>query len=150
MRAMTSTTKVVLALAIALSCSVDAAGGSLGDTADESVAEYRDTLNRYCVTCHNEKIRTASLTLDLTNVSDLSEAPHIWERVITKLSLKAMPPVGMPRPDADFYARFSTYLKTNLDTLAAEEPNPGRTVTAHRLNRHESSPLSDLRYRTPW
>ena len=147
MRAMTSMTKVLLlpGLALALSYSADAAGGSLGDVADNSVAEYRDTLNRYCVTCHNEKLRTASLMLDLANVRDPGEAPHIWERVITKLSLKAMPPVGMPRPDADFYARFSTYLTTHLDTLAAQTPNPGRTVTAHRLNRHEyANVVNDL------
>ena len=137
MRAMTSATTVLLLLVLASIFYADAVGQNLDDTDDNSVAGYRDTLNRYCVTCHNEKLRTASLTLDLTNVSDLSEAPQIWERVITKLSLKAMPPVGMPRPDDDFYAGFSLYLKTNLDTLAAEMPNPGRTVTAHRLNRYE-------------
>lgn len=145
MRAMTPTIKVLLLLVLAPSYYADAVGQSLDDTADDAVAEYRDTLNRYCVTCHNEKLRTASLTLDLANVSDLSEAPQIWERVITKLSLKAMPPVGMPRPDADFYARFSSYLKTNLDTLATEIPNPGRTVTAHRLNRYEyANVVNDL------
>ncbi len=137
MRAMTSTAKMLLILGLGLSYSVDAA--------DHPVAEYRDTLNRYCVTCHNEKLQTASLMLDLANVSVPGEAPHIWERVITKLSLKAMPPVGMPRPDAEFYTGFSSYLKTNLDTLAAEAPNPGRTVTAHRLNRHEyANVVNDL------
>ena len=135
MRAMISTT--ILLLLLALACGAESAG--------DPVAQYRDTLNRYCVTCHNEKLRTASLTLDLANVSDLSEAPHIWERVITKLSLKSMPPVGMPRPDDEFYAGFAAYLKTNLDTLAAESPNPGRTVTAHRLNRHEyANVINDL------
>lgn len=135
MRATISTTKLLLLLVLA--CGAEAAG--------DSVAQYRDTLNRYCVTCHNEKLRTASLMLDLANVSEPGEAPHIWERVITKLSLKAMPPVGMPRPDDEFYAGFAAYLKTNLDTLAAESPNPGRTVTAHRLNRHEyANVVNDL------
>jgi len=104
---------------------------------DGAVAEYRDTLDRYCVTCHNEKLQMADLTLDLADVDDVSAAPHIWEKVISKLSLKAMPPVGMPRPDADFYSQFSSYLQTNLDAAAVVAPNPGRTVTAHRLNRHE-------------
>ena len=104
---------------------------------DGAVAEYRDTLDRYCVTCHNEKLHMADLTLDLADVDDVSAAPHIWEKVISKLSLKAMPPVGMPRPDADFYSQFSSYLQTNLDAAAVIAPNPGRTVTAHRLNRHE-------------
>ena len=127
MRAMISTTKLLLLLT--LTCGAEAAG--------DSVAQYRDTLNRYCVTCHNEKLRTASLMLDLANVSEPGEAPYIWERVITKLSLKAMPPVGMPRPDANFYAQFASYLKSSLDEVAVKNPNPGRTVTAYRLNRHE-------------
>ena len=137
MRAVTSTTKVLLLAGLAF--------GYGADTAAESAARYRDTLNRYCVTCHNEKLRTAGLTLDLVNVSDPGEAPEIWERVITKLSLKAMPPVGMPRPDVDFYTRFPAYLAAELDRLAAETPNPGRTVTAHRLNRHEyANAVEDL------
>lgn len=115
----------------------EAATSQSDATADDSVAGYRDTLNRYCVTCHNEKLKTANLTLDLVDVGDLSESAEVWESVITKLSLKAMPPVGMPRPSDEFYSAFPHYLKTNLNQLAAERPNPGRTVTAHRLNRSE-------------
>lgn len=102
-----------------------------------TLAGYRDTLDRYCVTCHNEKLQTAGLMLDQANVGDVTESPHVWERVITRLSLKAMPPVGMPRPDAEFYTAFPDYLKSELDQNALENPNPGRTVTAHRLNRSE-------------
>lgn len=111
----------------------------------DSAAEYRDTLNRYCVTCHNEKLKTANLMLDWVDVGKVSEAPHIWERVITRLSLEAMPPVGMPRPDDDFYETFPAYLKSNLDQAATNNPNPGRTVSAHRLNRSEySNAVRDL------
>ena len=102
-----------------------------------TIGEYRNTLNRYCVTCHNEVLQTANLTLDLANVGDPGAAPQVWEKVITKLSLKSMPPVGMPRPDASFYAAFPDYLEAALDDLAARRPNPGRSVTAHRLNRSE-------------
>lgn len=102
-----------------------------------SVEQFRTTLDRYCVTCHNETLKTAGLMLDQANLHDLSEAPQIWERVITKLSLRAMPPVGMPRPDESFYESFTSYLKSRLNALAADNPNPGRTVIAHRLNRTE-------------
>jgi hypothetical protein len=135
MRGLRSTTKLTLMLALA--CGAEAA--------DDPVAQYQDTLDRYCVTCHNEKLRMADLTLDLADVNDVNAAPYVWEKVISKLSLKAMPPVGMPRPDADFYAKFSSYLQENLDAAAAETPNPGRTVTAHRLNRHEyANVVNDL------
>ena len=115
------------------------------DTSVESAAIYRDTLNRYCVTCHNEKLKTADLMLDWVDVDNVSDAPHIWERVITKLSLEAMPPVGMPRPDDHFYDAFPDYLTSKLDQAATENPNPGRTVSAHRLNRSEySNAIRDL------
>lgn len=105
--------------------------------AEYSVEKYRSTLNQYCVTCHNETLNTAFLKLDKADINDLSKEPQIWEKVITKLSLRSMPPVGMPRPEEAFYRSFTTYLKVNLDKLAETNPNPGRGVTAHRLNRTE-------------
>jgi cytochrome c5 len=99
--------------------------------------EYRTTLDRYCVTCHNETLKTANLILDTANVRDLSESPETWEKVITKLRLRSMPPVGMPRPDESFYNSFTSHLKGELDRLAQINPNPGKEVTAHRLNRTE-------------
>ncbi|MDX1500177.1 MAG: DUF1592 domain-containing protein [Woeseiaceae bacterium] len=112
-----------------------AAGGAEGPAGD--AAAYRDTLDRYCVTCHNEKLKTAGLLLDHADVADVTRSPAIWEKVITKLALGAMPPVGMPRPGADFYAEFPAYLAAELDAHAARHPNPGRSVIAHRLNRSE-------------
>jgi len=102
-----------------------------------TVDQYQETLNRYCVTCHNETLNTAFLMLDKANVHNVGEAPHIWEKLITKLSLRSMPPVGMPRPDEAFYKSFISYLETNLDKHAVSNPNPGTTVSAHRLNRTE-------------
>jgi hypothetical protein len=99
--------------------------------------EYRSTLDRYCVSCHNETLKTANLMLDKANVHDLSESPEVWEKVITKLRLRSMPPVGMPRPDESFYNSFTSHLKSELNRIAEINPNPGKEVTAHRLNRTE-------------
>jgi hypothetical protein len=115
-----------------------------GDTQD-LVADYRTTLNRYCVTCHNETLKTANLMLDKMDLEDLGKNPGEWEKVITKLSLKQMPPVGMPRPADDFYQSFVTYLAGGLDRFAGLNPNPGKTLIAHRLNRTEySNVIRDL------
>ncbi len=102
-----------------------------------SIEQYRTTLNTYCVTCHNEVLKTANVLLDTADLTKVSENPLLWEKVITKLSLQSMPPVGMPRPGEDFYTRFPAYLKAELDTLAEKTPDPGKTATAHRLNRTE-------------
>jgi hypothetical protein len=114
-------------------------------TSQATLDEYRTTLDRYCVSCHNETLKTANLMLDTANVHDLSESPEIWEKVITKLRLRSMPPVGMPRPDETFYNSFTSHLKGELNRLAAINPNPGKEVTAHRLNRTEyTNAIRDL------
>ncbi len=112
------------------------AGPPLSDSAQQSATYYRGMLNRYCVSCHNKVLRTAGMVLETANVADVRESPEVWERVITKLSLSAMPPVGVPHPDLSFYEGFLAYLQTELDQAAKQNPNPGRP-TVHRLNRTE-------------
>jgi len=99
-------------------------------------SEQRALLNRYCVTCHNERLRTAGLTLDTADVDAVSEHAETWEKVVRKLRASAMPPQGMPRPDPATYDAFATYLETKLDRAAAANPNPGN-AGIHRLNRTE-------------
>ncbi len=98
---------------------------------------YRNLLNQYCVSCHNETLKTAGLMLDKANVADVSENPRIWESVITKLTLRAMPPVGIPlRPQESEYEGFLEYLQSELNRTGEANPNPGRSLV-HRLNRTE-------------
>ena len=103
----------------------------------DSAASQRALLDRYCVTCHNQRLRTAALTLDTIDVTDVGAHPEIWEKVVRKLRAGAMPPVLRPRPDATTYEAFTTWLETELDRAAAARPDPGRTETFHRLNRSE-------------
>ncbi|MGY8815809.1 MAG: hypothetical protein ACKVHQ_14010, partial [Gammaproteobacteria bacterium] len=69
----------------------------------DEISGYRQTLNQYCVSCHNEALKTADLMLDMANLQDLSKDPALWEKVLLKLQTRSMPPVGMPRPDENFY-----------------------------------------------
>ena len=97
----------------------------------------RTLLDRYCVTCHNERLQTANLALDSADVTNVSGDPALWEKVVRKLRAGAMPPQPRPRPDHATYSGFIEWLKTELDTAAASVPNPGRTEAMHRLNRAE-------------
>ena len=99
-------------------------------------ASPRALLNRYCVTCHSEKLKTGGLTLEKTDVENVAGNPEIWEKVVRKLRTRGMPPTGAPRPDGAAYDSFATYLETALDSAAAAHPNPGR-LAIHRLNRAE-------------
>ena len=99
--------------------------------------DFRALLDRNCVTCHNSTLKTANVLLDEANIEDLSKNPQLWEKVITKLTLRAMPPVGMPiRPTEPEYQAVLAYLSNGLDKLAVANPEPGRP-TIHRLNRTE-------------
>ena len=113
--------------------------------AQDNISTYRGVMNQYCVTCHNEALQTANLMLDKADLGDLSQDPALWEKVLQKLQTRSMPPVGMPRPDEEFYNGLANHLENELNALAAANPNPGRTVTAHRLNRTEySNVIPDL------
>ena len=107
-------------------------------------ASQRALVDRYCVTCHNERLRTGGLALDTLDVSRVGEAPAIWEQVVLKLRGGMMPPAGRPRPDRQDYDGFRAWLEAELDRAAASRPEPGR-VPAHRLNRAEyANAIRDL------
>ena len=115
-------------------------GGLRTSSAQELAAEAsspRALLDRYCVTCHNGRLKTAGLELDSIDVNAVAETAPVWEKVVAKLRAGAMPPAGRPRPDDVARRDFVHSLETRLDRAAAEHPDPGRTSVLHRLNRTE-------------
>ena len=107
--------------------------------ATETAVAPRAVLDRYCVTCHNDRLRTGGLSVDAASVdaADPSRHADVWERVIQKLRTGAMPPPGRPRPEAATYDAVASRLEADIDRAAASSPDPGRTSTVHRLNRTE-------------
>jgi hypothetical protein len=101
-------------------------------------AAGRALLDRYCVTCHNARLKTAGLVLDreALDAASVGSSVEVWEKVARKMRSRAMPPAGARRPQAAEYEAFSTWLEGALDGAAAAHPNPGRS-TVHRLNRAE-------------
>ena len=96
----------------------------------------RELLDRYCITCHNERLMTAGLMLDTLDIGQVSTNAEVLEKVVRKLRSGQMPPEGRPRPDAATIDAFATSLEMALDQAAAAAPNPGR-VASRRLNRLE-------------
>jgi len=97
----------------------------------------RATLDRYCVSCHNGRVRAGGLALDSLDVSRVTTDPATWEKVVRKVRGRMMPPAGMPRPDEATYDALATHLEAALDSAATARPNPGRTETFRRLSRVE-------------
>ena len=108
------------------------------------VSQQRALLDQYCVTCHNETLKTADLMLDKMDIGDVSEGAAEWEKVVRKIRTRQMPPPGMPRPGNAAYDSLAEYLEAELDRSAATDPNPGRPVI-RRLNRTEyANAIRDL------
>ena len=95
----------------------------------------RAMLDTYCVTCHNQRTRTAGLALDEVDAAAPHTTPEIWERVIARLRAESMPPPGRPRPDASTYHAVATALEAGIDRAWSAHPAPGRVNAVHRLNR---------------
>ncbi len=111
-------------------------GGAPGRQPASGAESQRALLDRYCVTCHNQRLRTGGLALDALDLSRVGDAPAIWERVVLKLRGGMMPPAGRPRPDRQTYDGLRAWLEAELDRAAAARLEPGRVPT-HRLNRAE-------------
>jgi len=94
-------------------------------------------VGRYCVSCHNDRLKRGGLTLDAAVATDIGGSPEIWEKVLRKVRARQMPPIGLPRPDEATYNTEIATLETALDRAAASAPNPGRTATLRRLTRTE-------------
>ncbi len=107
-------------------------------------AQEQALLNQYCITCHNEKLKTAGLMLDKLDFAHPGPNADVWEKVVRKVRAGMMPPGGAPRPDRATMDAFAAKLETALDHAAAASPNPGFTGL-HRLNRTEyANAIRDL------
>lgn len=94
-------------------------------------------LQRYCIGCHNTRLRTAGLALDELDAANVHADAEIWEKVVQKLRAGSMPPPGRFRPDADTYRAVAVSIEDKLDRAWSDDPYPGRIGAVHRLNRTE-------------
>ena len=151
-----SATVVLLVVALAADFGDLIAAGAPQEPSAVSTAEVspqRAILDEYCVTCHSERIvsrpadpdeslqatqlRKVGLMLDSEDVTNVAANPEVWEKVVRKLRVGAMPPPPRPRPDTATYDGLRAWLEDELDRAAAANPDPGRTLAFHRLNRTE-------------
>jgi mono/diheme cytochrome c family protein len=110
-------------------------------------AKYRAFVNQYCIACHSKRAANpaeAPVNLEAASFEDLLGHAETWERVLRKLSVRAMPPPGVPRPPEGEYAAFTSWLAASLDRAWEGHSTPGRYVV-HRLNRAEyANAIRDL------
>ncbi len=109
-----------------------------------ALADQRALLDKYCVTCHNMRLKTGDLELDSLDVANVGSGAETWEKVVRKVGSGLMPPAGMRRPEKAALDGLVAGLESSLDRAASVAPNPGRPAP-HRLNRVEyTNAIRDL------
>ena len=132
-------------MAAALSAMQAPPAPSLSRSASAPTSPIKPIVDTYCLTCHNQKLRTAGLVLEGVDATRPAANAEIWERVIAKLRSGAMPPPGLPRPDSKAYETAASWLEGEIDRAWVAYPNPGRASAVQRLNRTEyNNSIRDL------
>lgn len=101
-------------------------------------------VGQYCQTCHSDGLKTAGLSLEGVDFSNIADHAGALEKTLRKVRSGDMPPTGAPEPTASESKAFTKWLEEGLDRAALENVNPGRP-DIHRLNRAEySNAIRDL------
>src|SRR5262245_46144442 len=50
-----------------------------------SANDHAQVLRKYCITCHNQRVKTAGLELDKIDTQNLGDNAEIWEKVARKI-----------------------------------------------------------------
>jgi hypothetical protein len=128
---------VLTALVLLAASPVHAAPPQVAGDKSTAPVNYRsEVVDKYCVTCHNARLKTGGLVLENVDVTRPNANADIWEKVVRKVRSGAMPPLNARRPDKAILSGFVSYLTSSLDAAAVADPNPGRPIV-HRLNRAE-------------
>lgn len=110
-------------------------GVAQAPTAPAQVDPHRAMLDRYCVGCHNARLKTGGLALDSLNLQAAWDDAATWEKSLRKLRGHLMPPPGLPQPPQQTVDEFVAWMENTLDTHAGTVKS-GR-VPVQRLNRTE-------------
>ncbi len=102
----------------------------------EAAAPSRGLVDKYCVTCHSRRLKTANLVLEGFDLADVKANGPALEKILTKLRVNQMPPSTAPRPDESAKRAFMAELEASMDAAITRAPNPGY-VPAHRISRVE-------------
>src|SRR5437762_1717205 len=83
-------------------------------SAAASAIKQRALLDQYCVTCHNDRIKTSNFSLEKLDLATAGDHPEVWERVVRKLRAGVMPPPDIKRPPLAEYEGLRDFLETAI------------------------------------
>lgn len=94
-----------------------------------------DMIKNTCLDCHNTEDWAGELALDTVDLRHAGDEPEIWEKAVTKLRGRLMPPAGKKQPSQADVDAMVKYLETSLD--ASPKNKKVGHVPLQRLNRNE-------------
>jgi len=110
------------------------AWGQAAGSADGK-AGFSPMLSTYCLKCHNADDWAGGLAFDTLDVGHAGDDPEVWEKAITKLRGRLMPPAGQKQPEQSEIDALVRYLETSVD--ASPKNHRIGHVPIQRLNRTE-------------
>ena len=105
------------ALLLSVPVKISAQQSNAASAGASATASQRQFLDRYCVACHNERLKTAGLNLTQVDLSKLGAQPELWEKVVRKVHTGVMPPPSVPQPSEADRRAILTWLETSLDEI---------------------------------
>ena len=85
-------------------------------TPSGSAVLARQTLDTYCVGCHNSKAKAAGVAFDTLTLDTVHEHADVWEKALRKLRGRQMPPPGSRQPDQQEIDAFIAWMEMTLDS----------------------------------
>ena len=110
----------------------DGGGSERGNSA---AADGGAGATRYCVTCHNDRLKTSGLSLEKLDIANAAANPDIWENV-AESSRRARCPRREPPAGRSDLSRAEDAIEAALDAERRGASQPGAPML-HRLNRSE-------------
>jgi hypothetical protein len=135
MRAGACAPVVLFALAAGVARAQGAAQTQGAASADAGLKPYHTMINNICDKCHNTTDWAGGFAFDTLDLSQPGQDPEIWEKAVTKLTGRLMPPAGQKQPSQALVDSFINYLDTRLDA-SAKDRGVGH-VPLERLSRDE-------------
>ena len=91
-------TGLAAALLLTAPVKLSAQQGKAATAGPNPGSSQRQFLDRYCVTCHNERLKTGGLSLNQADPARPAAQPELWEKVVRKMRTGVMPPSNAPQP----------------------------------------------------
>jgi mono/diheme cytochrome c family protein len=94
------------------------------------------TMQQYCVACHNDRVKTAGVSLQGITAESIPQHADVFEKAVRKMRGRVMPPPNARQPAPAAIDSLVAYLEESLDRAASRAHVPDQVVL-HRLNRKE-------------